>query len=63
MAAGKLVAPAAETRRGPSTDCEVPFILDGLFGEADAEAIDAAPDLELMGIDVEDDAEGDDSWR
>lgn len=40
----------------------MPFVLEGLFGEADAEAIDAEPDSELMGIDVEDDAEGDDSW-
>jgi hypothetical protein len=40
----------------------VPFVLEGLFGEADAEAIDAVPDSELaadaMGMDVEDDAEG-----
>jgi hypothetical protein len=35
----------------------VPFILEGLFDEADAEAMDAEPDLELaadaMGMDVE----------
>jgi hypothetical protein len=41
----------------------VPFVLEGLFGEADAEAIDAEqPDSELaanaMGMDVEDDTEG-----
>ena len=39
----------------------VPFVLEGLFGEADAEAIDAEPDSELaadaMGMAVEDDAE------
>lgn len=39
-----------------------PFILEGLFGEADAEAMDAEPDSELaadaIGMDVEDDAEG-----
>jgi hypothetical protein len=39
-----------------------PFVLEGLFGEADAEAIDAEPDSELaadaMGMDVEDEAEG-----
>jgi hypothetical protein len=39
-----------------------PFVLEGLFGEADAEAIDAEPDSGLaadaMGMDVEDDAEG-----
>jgi hypothetical protein len=38
-----------------------PFVLEGLFGEVDAEAIDAEPDSELataMGMDVEDDAEG-----
>jgi hypothetical protein len=39
-----------------------PFVLEGLFGEADAEAMDAEPDSELaadaMGMDVEDDAEG-----
>ena len=36
------------------------FVLGGLFGEADAEAMDAEPDSELaagsMGMDVEDDA-------
>jgi nuclear GTP-binding protein len=40
----------------------VPFALEGLFGEVDAEAMDAKPDLELaadaMGMDVEDDAKG-----
>jgi hypothetical protein len=40
----------------------VPFVLEGLFGEADAEAINAEPDSELaadgMGMDVEDEAEG-----
>ena len=49
-------------RRGPSTDCEwtrrVPFVLDGLFGETDAEAINAEPALELMGMDCEDYVEG-----
>jgi hypothetical protein len=39
-----------------------PFVLEGLFGEADAEAMDAEPDSEsaadAMGMDVEDDAEG-----
>lgn len=39
-----------------------PFVLEGLFGEADAEAMDAEPDSELaadaMGMDVEDDTEG-----
>jgi hypothetical protein len=39
-----------------------PFVLEGLFGEADAEAIDAEPDSEpaagAMGMVVEDDAEG-----
>ena len=39
-----------------------PFVLEGLFGEADADAIDAEPDSELaadaMGMDVEDNAEG-----
>ena len=37
-----------------------PFVLEGLLGEADAEAMDVEPDSELaagaMGIDVEDDA-------
>lgn len=41
---------------------QVPFVLKGPFGEADTEAIDAEPDSELatdvMGIDVEVDAEG-----
>ncbi len=39
-----------------------PFVLDGLFGEADAEAMDAEPDSELaadtMGMDVEGDTAG-----
>ena len=39
-----------------------PFVLEGLFGEADAEAMDAEPDSGLaadaMGMDVEDDAVG-----
>jgi hypothetical protein len=38
-----------------------PFLLEGLFGEAGAKAIDASPDSELaadvMGMDVEDGAE------
>ena len=38
-----------------------PFVLEGLFGEADAEAMDAEPDLDpaadSMSMDVEDDAE------
>ena len=38
----------------------VPFILEGLFGEADAEAMDADPDSELgahnIGMEVEVDA-------
>jgi hypothetical protein len=39
-----------------------PFVLEGLFGEADADAIDVEPDSELaagaMGMDIEDDVEG-----
>ena len=39
-----------------------PFVLEGLFGEADAEAMDAEPDSELnadaMSMDVVDDIEG-----
>jgi hypothetical protein len=39
-----------------------PFVLEGLFGEADAEVMDAEPDLEpatdVMNMDVEGDAEG-----
>jgi hypothetical protein len=38
-----------------------PFVLEGLFGDADADAIDVEPDSELaadaMGMDVQDDAE------
>ena len=38
-----------------------PFMLEGLFSEADAEATDAGPDPKLaadnMGMDVEDDRE------
>jgi hypothetical protein len=35
-----------------------PFVLEGLFGEVDADAIDAGPDSELICMDIEDDAEG-----
>jgi hypothetical protein len=39
-----------------------PFVLEGLFGEVDAEASDAKPGLELavdaMGMDVGDEVEG-----
>lgn len=39
-----------------------PFVLEGLLGEADAEAMDAEPDSEsgadAIGMDVENDAEG-----
>ncbi|KAF8492434.1 hypothetical protein F5888DRAFT_1806862 [Russula emetica] len=61
---GGQVAPGAETTvqarmvNAPGA----PFIPEGLFGEADAEAMDAEPDSEsaadTMGMDVEDDAEG-----
>ena len=34
-----------------------PYVLDGLFGEADVES-DSEPAADAMGIDVEDDAEG-----
>ena len=61
---GGQVAPGAETTGQAQivNALGVPFVLEGLFGEADAEAIDAEPDSELaaeaMGMDVEDDAEG-----
>ena len=59
---GEQVAPGAETTG--QTQCVnilgTPFALEGLFGEADAEAMDAEPDSELatgaIGMDVEDDA-------
>jgi hypothetical protein len=34
-----------------------PYVLEGLFGEADAES-DSEPAADAMGIDLEDDAEG-----
>ena len=58
------VAPGAETTGQAQivNALGVPFVLEGLFGEADAEAIDVEPNSELaadpMGMDVEDDAEG-----
>jgi len=61
---GGQVAPGAETTGQAQivNALGVPFVLEGLFGEADAEAIDAEHDSELaadaMGMDVEDDAEG-----
>ncbi|KAF8491749.1 P-loop containing nucleoside triphosphate hydrolase protein [Russula emetica] len=60
---GGQVAPGAETTGQAQivNALGVPFVLEGLFGEADAEAIDAVPGSELaadaMGMDVEDDAE------
>ena len=40
----------------------MPFVLEGLFGEADVEAIDAEPDSKIasdaMGMDVEGDTDG-----
>jgi hypothetical protein len=60
---GGQVAPGAETtgRAQIVNVFGVPFILEGLFGEADAEAMDAAPDSKLatynIGMVVEDDRE------
>ncbi|KAI0274481.1 P-loop containing nucleoside triphosphate hydrolase protein [Russula aff. rugulosa BPL654] len=61
---GGQVAPGAETT-GQSQIVNAlgtPFVLEGLFGEADAEAMDTEPESELaadaMGMEVEDDAEG-----
>lgn len=59
---GGQVAPGAETTGQAQivNALSAPFVLEGLFGEADAEAMDAEPDSELaadaMGMDVEDDA-------
>ena len=59
---GGRVAPGAETTGQTQivNALGTSFVLEGLFGEADAEAIDAEPDSELaagaMGMDVEDDA-------
>jgi nuclear GTP-binding protein len=61
---GGQVAPGAETTgQAQIVDAlSAPFVLEGLFGEADAEAMDTEPESELaadaMGMDVEDDAEG-----
>jgi len=61
---GGQVAPGAETTGQAQivNALGVPFVLEGLFGEADAEAINAEPDSELaadrMGMDVEDEVEG-----
>jgi nuclear GTP-binding protein len=58
------VAPGAETTGQAQivSTLGVPFVLEGLFGEADAEAMDAEPEPEpvadAMGMDVENDAEG-----
>jgi len=60
---GGQVAPGAEMMDQAQivNALSVPFVLEGLFGEADAEAMDAEPDSEqaadAMGMDVEDDAE------
>jgi hypothetical protein len=61
---GGQVAPGAETTGQAQivSALGTPFVLEGLFGEADAEAMDAEPDLEpatdVMSMDVEGDAEG-----
>jgi len=61
---GGQVAPGTETTDQAHivNALGTPFVLEGLFGEADAEAIDAEPDSELaadaMGMDVENGAEG-----
>src|SRR5216683_8446818 len=59
---GGQVAPGAESTGHAQivNTFGAPFMLEGLFGEADAEAMDADPDSELaadnIGMDVEDDA-------
>lgn len=61
---GGQVAPGAETTGQAQivNALGAPFVLEGLFGEADAEAMDAEPDSEItadaMGMDVEDNREG-----
>lgn len=61
---GGQVAPGAETTGHAQivSALGTPFVLEGLFGEADAEVMDAEPDLEpatdVMSMDVEGDAEG-----
>ena len=58
------IAPGAETTGQAQivSNLGAPFVLEGLFGEADAEAMDAEPESEqvadAMGMDVEDDAAG-----
>lgn len=58
---GGQVAPGAETTGHAQivSALGTPFVLEGLFGEADAEAMDAEPNSEpsadAMGMDVEDD--------
>jgi len=61
---GGQAAPSTETT-GQSQIVNAlgaPFVLEGLFGEVDAEAMDIEPNSELagdaMGMDVEDDMEG-----
>jgi len=59
---GGQVAPGAETTGQAQivSAFGAPFTLEGLFGEADAEAMDAEPDsasaADNVGMDVEDDA-------
>jgi nuclear GTP-binding protein len=59
---GGQVAPGAETTGHAQivNAFGAPFVLEGLFGEADAEAMDAEPGSEPaadnLGMDVEDDA-------
>jgi len=59
---GGQVAPGAETTGHAQivSAFGAPFMLEGLFGEADAEAMDADPDskpaTDNAGMDVEDDA-------
>ena len=62
---GGQVAPGTETTGQAHivNALGTPFVLEGLFGEVDAEAIDAKPDSELVaadmtGIDMEDNADG-----
>ena len=64
---GGQVAPGAETTGTAQivSALSAPFVLEGLFGEADAEAMDAEPELEGssaaagVGMDVEDGAAAD----
>ena len=64
LGSGRQVAPSAETTGQAQIvkALSTPFVLEGLFGEVDAEVMDTKPNSEVagdaMGMYVEDDMEG-----